>query len=198
MPYEYRAEVVTDAVDRQHDQRQLIGLAVVAAALGFLILQAATGSWRSATVLFVAAPVSLVGGLLIAPAMNGVTGVGVVAALVTVLALTLRQSLLLVRSARGSSPDGDSPGPLEAARTLAASVLGTALVVAAVFAAPAVLGPRAGLEILHPFAVTLLCGLVTSVLVVLLVVPTLAAAVSTGVRRTRSVPANPALDPEVP
>jgi Cu/Ag efflux pump CusA len=198
MPYEYRAEVITEAVDRQHAQRQLVGLALVAAALSFLILQAATGSWRSATVLFVAAPVSLVGGLLIAPAMNGVTGVGVVAALVTVLALTLRQSLLLVRSARGSSPDGDSPGPLEAARTLAPSVLGTALVVAAVFAAPAVLGPRAGLEILHPFAVTLLCGLVTSVLVVLLVVPTLEAAVSTGVRRTRSVPANPVLDPEVP
>ena len=198
MPYEYRAEVVTDAVDRQHDQRQLIGLAVVAAALSFLILQAATGSWRSATVLFVAAPVSLVGGLLIAPAMNGVTAVGVLAALVTVLALTLRQSLLLVRSARGSSPDEIARGVIEAARTLAPSVLGTAVVVAAVFAAPAVLGPRAGLEFLHPFAVTLLCGLVTSVAVVLLLVPALLAAVSPQVQQIRPAPANPALDPEVP
>ncbi|HVK35555.1 MAG TPA: efflux RND transporter permease subunit [Microlunatus sp.] len=198
MPYEYRAEVVTDAVDRQHDQRQLIGLAVVAAALSFLILQAATGSWRSATVLFVAAPVSLVGGLLIAPAMNGVTAVGVLAALVTVLALTLRQSLLLVRSARRSSPDEIARGVIEAARTLAPSVLGTALVVAAVFAAPAVLGARAGLEFLHPFAVTLLCGLVTSVAVVLLLVPTLLAAVSPQVQQIRPDPANPALDPEVP
>ncbi len=197
MPYEYRAEVITDAVDRQHDQRQLLGLILIAAALSFLILQAATGSWRSATVLFAAVPVSTVGWLLVAPVMNGITGVGAAAALVTVLALTLRQSLLLIRTAR-SSPDQTAAGVMGAARSVAPGVLGTALVTAAVFAAPAVLGPRAGLEILHPFAVTLLCGLLSSVLVVLVLVPALQAAVAPGTRWTRPAPATLVLDPEVP
>jgi multidrug efflux pump subunit AcrB len=87
---------------------------------------------------------------------------------------------------------------MEAARSVAPGVLGTALVTAAVFAAPAVLGPRAGLEILHPFAVTLLCGLMSSVLVVLVLVPALQAAVASGIRWTRPAPATPVLDPEVP
>ncbi len=197
MPYEYRAEVMTEAVDQQHDRRSLAVLAVVAAALSFLLLQAGTSSWRSAALLFVAVPVSCAGALFVAPAMGGLTAIGVVAALVSVLALTLRQSLALVRSAR-SSPDAPIVGVVEAARTLAPSVLGTALVTAAVFAAPAVLGPRAGLEVLHPFAVTLLSGLVTSAAVVLLVVPALLATVTRTAQPTHATPATPAVDPEVP
>jgi hypothetical protein len=46
------------------------------------------------------------------------------------------------------------------------------LAAAGLFLPAAVMGPGAGLELLHPFAVALLVGLVSAVAVVLLVVPT--------------------------
>ena len=44
---------------------------------------------------------------------------------------------------------------------LAPSVIGVALVTAAIMVAPAVMGTTAGLEAFHPFAVSMLAGLVT-------------------------------------
>ena len=45
---------------------------------------------------------------------------------------------------------------------LAPSVVGVALVMAAILIAPAVMGTTAGLEAFHPFAVSMLAGLVTA------------------------------------
>ena len=44
-PYEYRAEVLGDAVQQQADHRRVAAIAAVVVLLSFLILQAATGSW---------------------------------------------------------------------------------------------------------------------------------------------------------
>jgi hypothetical protein len=64
-----------------------------------------------------------------------------------------------------------------AAREQAPAVVVTVLTVAALFLPAAVLGGGPGLELLRPFAVALLGGLVTSTLVVLVVVPALFASV---------------------
>ncbi len=177
MPYEYRAEVLGDAAARQQAGRALIAISLIAAALIFLLLQAATGSWRGAAILLVTLPLATVGGLFVAPPMNGITSVGVLAALGSVLALTIRQALLLVRRAQEVA-DADSAlaAFTRAARDLAPSVITTALTTAAALAAVAFVGSRAGLEILWPMSITLLCALPTSVAVVLLVLPTLYAA----------------------
>jgi Cu/Ag efflux pump CusA len=53
------------------------------------------------------------------------------------------------------------------------AVLTAALAVAALLLPAAVLGPRAGLELLHPLAVTALGGLVTSCVVLLFLLPPL-------------------------
>ena len=175
MPYEYRAEVLGDAADHQAAQRQMGLIALVVALLVFLLLQAATGSWRGAAVLFGCLPLSVLGGVLVAPFVGGIDSVSVLAGLVAVLALAVRQFLVLVRRAQRlrDEPDSDptAQGVRGAARELAPSVVSTALVVAAVLLVPVVMGTIPGLEVLHPFALTVLGGLVSSTVVVLLCRP---------------------------
>jgi len=172
-PYEYRAEVVGDAVSRGQTRLVVLAAALVAGLLCYLLLQSATGSWRGAAVLLAPAPLAAVGGLLAAQLTGGVATGGVLAGLVAVAALALRQALVLIRRAQAlrEADVGVLDAVRRAVRELAPPVLGTALATAALVLPAAVLGGGAGLELLHPFAVTLLGGLVTSVLVVLVVVP---------------------------
>jgi multidrug efflux pump subunit AcrB len=67
---------------------------------------------------------------------------------------------------------------------MAPAVVGTALVSVAVLLPPAFMGGVPGLEVLHPFAVAALGGLVTSAAVVLVLVPTFLMAVMSDRRRT--------------
>jgi len=76
-PYEYRAEVLGDAVQQQADYRRVAAIAAVVVLLSFLILQAATGSWGLAAALLVTLPVAVTGGVLIAPLVGGVRSIGV-------------------------------------------------------------------------------------------------------------------------
>ena len=164
-PYEYHAEVLGDAARQQANQVRVAAIAAVVVLLSFLILQAATGSWGLAAVLMITLPVALVGGVLVAPLVGGISSIGVLVALFAVLALAIRQALVFVRRARelGAEP-GASPteSVQQAVRELAPSVIGVALVTAAIMVAPAVMGTTAGLEEFHPFAVSMLAGLVTA------------------------------------
>jgi Cu/Ag efflux pump CusA len=119
-------------------------------------------------------PVAVVGGVLVAPVVGGVRSIGVLAALFALLALAIRQALVFVRRARelGDEPD-TTPGQAArlAQRELAPSVIGVALVTAAIMVGPAAMGRTAGLEAFHPFAVSMLAGLVTATAVSLIAVP---------------------------
>jgi Cu/Ag efflux pump CusA len=181
-PYEYRAEVLGDSVERANAQWHLVLAAIAAAALAFLLLQAATNSWRGAAALLVATPLAAGGVLVAAYLVGGARSAGVLAALLAVVALAVRQSLVLVRRAqalqRGGLHGGGAPADAlrSAAREQAPPVVVTVLVVAAAFLPAAILGGP-GLELLQPFALALICGLITSTVVVLFLVPTLLATV---------------------
>jgi Cu/Ag efflux pump CusA len=140
-----------------------------------------------------------VGGVLVAPAVGGVRSVGVLAALVALLALTARWALTFVRRAREIA-DPDHP-PIEAVqRTMleqAPSVVGTVIITAAIMLAPAVLGRSAGLELLHPFAVSMLAGLLTSIAVALIAVPTCYLVVMNRRARPATTPPTPPTPTEV-
>lgn len=184
MPMEYRAEVLGDAASAENDARN-VGLAALAAALVIiLLLQAATRSWRSAAILVICVPLAGVGGVVVAPIVGGVRSLGVLAGLFAVLALALQQGLALVGRAQMLRQDTGRAGRmnavLQATREKAAPVLFTALTAAAVLAPLAVMGTRAGTELLHPLAVTVLAGLVSSTVTVLFVLPTLYAAFGSG------------------
>ena len=173
-PYEYHAEVLGDAARQQANHVRVAAIAAVVILLSFLILQAATGSWGLALALLITLPVAVVGGVLVAPLIGGIFSIGVLAALFAVLALAIRQALVFVRRARelGAEP-GASPteSVQQAVRELAPSVIGVALVTAAIMVTPAVMGTTAGLEAFHPFAVSMIAGLVTATLVSLIAVP---------------------------
>jgi Cu/Ag efflux pump CusA len=173
-PYEYHAEVLGDAARQQSNHVRVAAIAAVVVLLSFLILQAATGSWVLAGALLVTLPVAVVGGVLVAPLVGGFSSIGVLAALFALLALAIRQALVFLRRARelGAEP-GASPSESvrQAVRELAPSVIGVALVTAAIMVTPAVMGTTAGLEALHPFAVSMLVGLVTATAVSLIAVP---------------------------
>jgi Cu/Ag efflux pump CusA len=173
-PYEYHAEVLGDAAQRQSGQLRVAAIAAVVVLLSFLILQAATGSWGLAGALLLTLPVAVAGGVLVAPLVGGVRSIGVLVALFAILALVIRQALVFARRARelGAEPGASPAAAVEqAVREVAPAVVGVALVTAAILIAPAVMGTTAGLEAFHPFAVSMLAGLVTATLVSLVAVP---------------------------
>jgi Cu/Ag efflux pump CusA len=177
MPYEYHAEVLGDATVRQSGLRQVWAFGA-AALIGILLLcQAATGSWRRSALLLLVLPLAVVGGVLTAPLAGGANTAGALAGLFAVFGLAARGGLMLSRRIRAlQSENGwgpDSHVVVEAAREQAVPVLRSALAVALVALPAAVLGSRAGLELLHPMAVTVLGGLVSLVVVLLLVLPAL-------------------------
>jgi multidrug efflux pump subunit AcrB len=171
-PYEFRAEVVGDAVARAQNRQWILLSGMVVVVLGYLLLQSATASWRGAAVLLVAVPFATVGGLLAAQLTGGVLSGGVLAALFSAMALTLRQVLVLVRRAQVLRDEDTAPADAmrRSVRENAVPVLTVALAAAALVFPAAIIG-GAGLELLRPFAITLLAALITVVAVVLVVVP---------------------------
>lgn len=175
MPPETHLQVLGAATVRQADLRRVLVWTLAAVLLALLVLQAAVGSWRRAALLTLLVPLGVTGGVLSAPLVGGVATAGGVAGLFAVLALTVRSSLVLTRRmVELEQVDGLAPGLLAAAtaaRERVVPVLRTALAVAVLLLPAALLGDRAGLEVLRPFAVTVLGGLVSSVLLTLFVLP---------------------------
>ncbi|WP_158718972.1 efflux RND transporter permease subunit [Streptomyces globisporus] len=177
MPYEYHAEVQSDVAHQQSQDLRIAGI-VAAALLGtFLLLQAAFSSWRAATLVLLALPLAGVGGVLTAFAVGGVMSVGALGGFLVVLGIAVRNLVLLVRGYQETAPreDGtvDPQRIVDATRDRVGPVLLTALATAVAVLPAVVLGAIEGMEVLHPLAVVVLGGLVTSTLVTLFIVPAL-------------------------
>jgi Cu/Ag efflux pump CusA len=181
-PYEYRAEVIADPTARSGLEQPLLVGGLVAALLIFLLFQAATGSWRGAAVLFACVPLAGVGGLLAGVVLGDGWTLAVLAAIFAVVALTVRQTLVLVRGAQtlATAAGDEQPAAVvrEALKEKAPAMLAAVLVIAAAFLPAAVMDGGVGLELLQPFAVTLLAGLISSVVVALFLVPALYPAIA--------------------
>jgi Cu/Ag efflux pump CusA len=180
MPAEFHLQVLGNGTVHRADVWR--GLAYgLAAVIGiFLLLQAATGKWRRAALLMLSLPLALVGAVLTAPLVGGIDTAGALAGTFAVLGLTVRHGLLLVRRITALEWDlpADDGAALAAARERAVPVLRTAVTTAGALVPAVVLGGRAGLESLRPFAVTVLGGLVTTTIVTLVVLPALIKAVA--------------------
>ena len=176
-PLESHAEVLGLTAERQSQLAALLAVAAGAVIGIVLVLQAAFGSWRMAFGVFVALQAAMAGGVLMALAIGAAGSIASIAGLLAVLGLAVRNSMLLVGryvALRREHPDAP---PSELAVRGANDVLGpmltSACVVAAVMLPFAAIGPRAGLEIVHPMALVVLGGLVTSILVNLFIVPSI-------------------------
>jgi CzcA family heavy metal efflux pump len=173
-PIEYHAEVLS--ADTQPLGR-LISIGIAAAIGIFLLLQAFLGSWRLAALSFFTLPISLAGGVLAALAAGGKLSLGSYIALFAVFGFATRSSVLLLDRFRQLQPEeGDAVGAgivLTGARERFAPVVMTGLATGLVFTAVLIIGGRPGYELLRPAAAVLLAGLVTSLLLILFVLPVL-------------------------
>jgi Cu/Ag efflux pump CusA len=172
-PLEHHAEVLGDAAQSRADTLRTVAVAAAALLVAFLLLQLAAGSWALAAVVTLGLPVAL-SGCVLAAASTGELSLGALAGMLAVLTVAVRLTLRYVRSAQRLRSRGVPFGPAlvrRAAREELPPTVITTLLVAAVLLPAVLMGPTVGLEFLHPLAVSVLGGLVTTSFLALFVLP---------------------------
>ena len=175
-PLEYHAEVLQQSTGSEIGIGRTIGVAILAAFGSFLLFQAAFRSWLLAVVQSVALPLTLVGGVVAMLFTGRQLTLGSVLGLIAVLALAVRMGMSMISDLQVVDRQDLDPGRRGAAIRAAAGdrlvpVLTSTLAIAALVLPFVVLGARQGLEIVHPLAVVLLGGLVTTALVTMFALP---------------------------
>jgi Cu/Ag efflux pump CusA len=178
IPYdiEYHAEVRSAGLVRQDEHNRLLAVAAGSAILMLLLLQAAFGAWRLALLVLLSMPAAASGGVLAALATGELMTFGALAGFIVVVVIAIRHAVALIDRIRRLEEAGGSSGfdvvmagVQERLVPIVTTLLGTA-----VFALPfIVLGDVAGLEIMRPMAIFVLGGLVSSILLILFVVPSI-------------------------
>jgi CzcA family heavy metal efflux pump len=176
-PIEYHAEVLGGYAERQAAQNRVLALAVAVLLGTYLLLQAATGSWRLAALALAALAASVSGGVAVAYAGGAVLSLGVLAGLLAVYGLAVRNTVVLFKRCQQLQHDERETFGAElvrrAAREHVVPVVATAVSTALFFVPFGVFGGRAGFEILQPMAFVVFGGLITSTFISLFAVPAL-------------------------
>ena len=183
MPYEYHAEVVGNVTTHRADDIRALAYGAVALVGVFLLMQACVASWRRAGLMLASLPLSIAGGVLTALLTGGIWSTASLVGLFAVMALAIRANILLGRRIQVTQASASEPSDTaewrtvrqrmirEVARERAVPVTQSALATAAILLPPAVAGSQAGLEFLHPLAVTMLGGLVSLIIVQVFLLP---------------------------
>jgi Cu/Ag efflux pump CusA len=174
---DYHAEVLGDYAETERTQRQLIFVAIGAAVGVYLVLQAAFRSWLLAALAFICLPAALVGGIAAMWIDRDEVTLGALLGLLAVFGIAARHAIILVNRMQFHEQHTPLRSKTEAimvaARERFAPIV-VSTVATAVLMAPFALSPDLpGLEIVHPLAVTVLGGLVTTTAVSLLILPSL-------------------------
>jgi Cu/Ag efflux pump CusA len=176
-PLEFRAEVMGSQAAKLASERRVMAFAFAAAVGVLLLMQAAFGSWKLGLGLFCALPVALLGGILAAGLGGGLASLGSILGLLAIYTLAVRNGFSLVQHYRHlerSSGHGPSAELVEqGTKDRLVPILMTTIVVAAAFLPLVFLGNVAGHEILHPMAIVVLGGLISSTAVSLFLVPSI-------------------------
>ena len=176
-PFEYHAEVMSNAAARQASQQRLLLTGLIALIGIFLLLQASARSWRMAFVTLLVLPASLAGGVVAASLMNGSLSVAALFGLLPVLGIAARNSILLISRYQNIEVEEGKPfGPelvLRGSRERVAPTLMTALTTGLAVLPFVITGNMPGQEIIFPMGIVILGGLVTSTLVNLFALPAL-------------------------
>ena len=176
-PFEYHAAMLTDFQQQQNAQRRILGFAIAAIILVFLVFQASTGSWRLAAIGIGSVLAPLSGGLLGARIHDRQMTIAEVLGLIAIVLFALRSTFQYFEHYLDLRRNGGTNGEAsatEAASDFFAPLLATTLFTAVVAAPLVVMGPRAGLEVIQPMSIVFLSGLVTLLITSLLVLPGLA------------------------
>ena len=164
-------------------QKQLLLHSIIAAVGILLLLVIVFNSWRNLLLVLVNVPFALVGGVLFALGMRLIEGegglsIGSLVGFVTLFGITMRNSIMMISHYEHLVQEEGMTWGLDAALRGASErlipILMTALVTALGLLPLAIGAGEAGREIEGPMAIVILGGLITSTLLNLLVLPTLA------------------------
>jgi Cu/Ag efflux pump CusA len=163
---------------QSQSQRDLILNSLITGIGIVLLLSVITGGWRNLVLVLFNLPFALVGGVLAVVATGGLLSLGSMVGFVTLFGITLRNAIMMVSHYEHLVEiDGLPWGPATAVKGAAdrlAPILMTSLVTA-LGLLPLALGESdPGREVEGPMAVVILGGLLTSMALNLLVLPTFA------------------------
>ncbi|MBT2512745.1 efflux RND transporter permease subunit [Arthrobacter sp. ISL-30] len=174
-PVEYHAEIPTKYADLQNADLLVMGIGVTALLGVLILLQTAVRNWKTALAVFLGLPAALSGGFLAAfLAGHSVSWISLTA-LAVLLAITVRNTAVFAaicdRGWREHPGTSRAKVVMAAAKERIAPVLKAAAITAVVLIPIALLGGAAGSGVVAPMALIIVCGLVTTTLFALLVVP---------------------------
>lgn len=204
-PLEYHPVVLGEYAERQAAQQRMLGF-VIAAVIGiFLLLQAAFGSWRLATLVFLTLPTALVGGVLAAFIGDGLISLGSLIGFLAILGIAARNGILLISHYQHlEQEEGEPFGPglvIRGTKERLVPILMTMATTGLALLPLIVAGNIPGHEIARPMAIVVLGGLVTSTLLNLFVVPALylrfAQAAAERDTSSAQVPLGPSTEPQL-
>ena len=174
-PLEYHAEVLHRTTAGEIKSTRMLAFAIAAAIAALLLLQAASRSWRLAVLAVATLPVALLGGVVAALIDGAELSLGSLLGLLAVFGIAARNGAVLVRHLQTlEREEGQSFGPdlvRRGARERLGPILTTACALALLALPFVILGTRPGLEVIHPMAVVVLGGVVTSTFLALFVLP---------------------------
>ena len=167
-PFEYHAEVLGDYTIQQTNTLRIIVVSILSVIGIYLLLQAVYESWRFAGITLLTWPFALAGGVIAAMLAGGQYSIGSIFGFFTILAVSTRTSVLLIRNIQKNQ--GDVGGPplrdeiVSAAPETLRPILMTSLTTGLVFLPFLVAGAIPGIEVIYPLAVVIVGGMVTATL----------------------------------
>jgi CzcA family heavy metal efflux pump len=177
LPAGYHVEYGGQFESQQSASERLLVLGGVVLAIMFMLLVVAFGRARDAWIVLVNLPLALIGGVAGVYLSGGVLSVATIIGFITLFGIATRNGIMLVshiqhlRSAEGVT---DLRVAVErGACERLVPILMTATAAGLALIPLALGGGRAGSEIQTPMAIVILCGLVTSTLLNMFVVPTM-------------------------
>jgi CzcA family heavy metal efflux pump len=174
-PIGYYPQLLGEYKERQAARKNLLNYSIGFAVAIFIMLHVSLRNWRLASLIYLALPAALVGGVLAVFAADRVISLGSLVGMITVLGIAARNGVLLLQHYRHlEQVEGEPFGPglvLRGASERLSPILMTTLCTGLALLPLIVPGSIPGHEIEHPMAVVILGGLVTSTLLTLFVVP---------------------------
>jgi CzcA family heavy metal efflux pump len=177
MPPGYRVDYGGQFESEQSASQRLVGLGILAIAGLFVLLVLAFGSARDALLVMVNLPLALIGGVAGVFLSGGVLNIATMIGFITLFGIATRNGIMLVTHIHHLMKEegvGDFRQAVErGAEERLVPILMTAAAAGLALIPLAMRSGQSGSEIQTPMAIVILCGLATSTLLNMLVVPTL-------------------------
>jgi len=177
MPAGYRVEYGGQFESEQSAAQRLIGLGALAIAGVFMLLVLAFGRARDALIVMVNLPLALIGGVAGVFLSGGVLNVATLIGFITLFGIATRNGIMLVTHIHHlMNVEGVRDfrrAVVRGAEERLVPILMTAAAAGLALIPLALRGGQTGSEIQTPMAIVILCGLTTSTLLNMFVVPTL-------------------------